>query len=228
MPILAVAAVVWIGVHIGLSGTSLRVPIAARLGERAFRALFSVVSVAALAFLIVAFVAAPRAQLWVAPGWLRDVLALVMLAAFLLFAGAVTVRNPTMIGPGDPSPEAPRGTIRVTRHPMLWSFVLWACVHLIGVGTVAGVLFFGALLVTPAWGMPSIDGKLAARNQALWAMLAPRTSILPFGAILRGRNRFISSEINWFGQLVAILVWAALLAHGHHWLFGVSPLAGGP
>jgi uncharacterized membrane protein len=224
MAILALAAVVWIGVHVGLSGTSLRLPIAARLGERAFRALFSAFSVAALAFLIVAFIHAPREQLWAPPGWLRDLLAVAMLAAFLLFAGAVTVRNPTMVGIDDPPPEAPRGMIRVTRHPMLWSVMLWAGVHLIGVGTLAGVLFFGALLVTPAWGMPSIDGKLAARNPALWAMLERRTSILPFGAILRRRNRFIPSEINWFGQLVAILVWAALLAHGHHWLFGVSPL----
>lgn len=226
MAVLALAAVVWIGVHVGFSGTSLRVPITARLGEHAFRALFSALSVAALAFLIIAFVHAPREQLWVAPCWLRDGLAVVMLAAFLLFAGAVTVSNPTMAGRGDPPPATPRGMIRVTRHPMLWSFVLWAGVHLIGVGTVAGALFFGALLVTPAWGMPSIDGKLAARNPALWEVLARRTSILPFGAILGGRNHFVPEEINWFGQFAAILVWAALLAHGHHWLFGVSPLAG--
>jgi uncharacterized membrane protein len=226
MAILALAAVVWLGVHVGFSGTQLRRPVAAAMGERAFRGVFAAFSVAALAFLILAFVRAPVRVLWVAPLALRYALALVMLAAFLLFAGAVTVNNPTAAGNDNPPPEAPRGMIRVTRHPMLWSFVLWAAAHLIGVGTEAGVLFFGALLATPAWGMPSIDGKLAARNPTLWAVLAPRTSILPFGAILRGRNRFVPSEINWFGQFVAVLVWAALLAHGHLWLFGVSPLRG--
>ncbi|MGH7212689.1 MAG: NnrU family protein, partial [Acetobacteraceae bacterium] len=65
MAILALAAVVWIGVHVGLSGTSLRLPIAAQLGERAFRALFSAFSIAALAFLVVAFIHAPREPLWV-------------------------------------------------------------------------------------------------------------------------------------------------------------------
>jgi uncharacterized membrane protein len=61
--------------------------------------------------------------------------------AFVLFVASVSDRNPTMIG--DDSAQPPHGIQRVTRRPMLWSFALWAAVHIIGNGDSAAIVFFG-------------------------------------------------------------------------------------
>jgi hypothetical protein len=49
---------------------------------------------------------------------------------------------------------------------MLWSFSIWAALHILAKGNLAGLIFFGAFLVTSLVGMPSIDSKLAARAAA--------------------------------------------------------------
>jgi uncharacterized membrane protein len=218
---LIVAALLWVGVHVGIAGTALRGVIAGRIGEGAFRAGFSVLSLAAIWFLVSAWQGTPATLLWLAPGWLRWLLVLLMLPAFVLFVASVTAPNPTAVG-GPALTGAPRGIQRVTRHPMLWSFALWAAVHVIGNGDSASVVFFGAFLVTALAGMPSIDAKLAARNPAAWMALAPTTSILPGAAILAGRNRFVPGEIGWLPPALGLLAWAALL-HFHRGLFGASP-----
>ena len=71
--------------------------------------------------------------------WLAVVL---MLPAFILFAGSLTTKNPTAIGGQG---AEPRGMIRITRHPMLWSFAIWAILHALANGTQSGLVFFGAI-----------------------------------------------------------------------------------
>jgi uncharacterized membrane protein len=109
---------------------------------------------------------------------------------------------------------------------MLWSFALWALVHILGNGDSACLVFFGAFLVTALLGMPSIDAKLAKRAPAAWARLSATTSILPFGAIAEGRNRLVLSEIGWVPPVIGLLAGAALL-HLHPYLFGVPVLIRG-
>ncbi len=226
MSLLVIAAIVWIAVHTGIAGTGLRGALVRRYGEARFRVLFSTLSIATLVFLIVAYRRAPVVPVWITPRGLRDFLVLIMLIAFVLFAGALSGRNPTSVGGESAPPEPARGMQRVTRHPMLWSFTLWAGVHMIALGTADGFLFFGAFLITALWGMPSIDAKLKEKNAALWAELARSTSVIPFGAIVAGRNRFVASEIGWVGPVAALVVWIAFLGFIHRYLFGVSPLSG--
>ncbi|HUC19403.1 MAG TPA: NnrU family protein [Acetobacteraceae bacterium] len=226
MKLLMLAALVWIAVHSGLAGTDLRSALVRRFGEARFRATFSLISLGTITFLIVAYARAPVIPVWFIPRGLHDFLLLVMLAAFILFAGAVTTRNLTSVGGEKAPPNPAEGMQRVTRHPMLWSFALWAGVHMIALGTEDGFLFFGAFLITAIWGMPSIDAKLAQSNPSLWTELSRTTSILPFGAIIAGRNRFAALEIGWIAPIAAFAVWIVFLVFLHRWLFGVSPLAG--
>ena len=218
MPLLIIAALVWVAIHLGLAGTRLRDAVVQRIGEGPFRGVFSLLSIAALVFLVWAWHAAPSTLLWVAPNWLRWLLVLAMLPAFVLFVASVSGPNPTMIGSTrDGGAQSPRGVIRVTRHPMLWSFAIWAAVHIIGNGDTAAIIFFGAFLVTALAGMPSIDAKLARHDRETWQAVSGATSIVrgqgqfrpaapmagclpparqwvdlcvPFVAIARGRNRF--------------------------------------
>jgi uncharacterized membrane protein len=223
MPQLIVAALVWIAIHLGLAGTTLRDAVVRRIGDQPFRGVFSVLSIAALLFLVRAWSVAPTTPLWIAPDWLRWILALAMLPAFVLFVASVNGRNPTLIGPSGNVAQPPRGMIRVTRHPMLWSFAIWAAVHVLGNGDTASIVFFGAILITALAGMPSIDAKLARRDPNTWQALSAATSIVPFVAIAQGRNRFVLNEVGWLNPAIGLFAWVVVLL-AHPWLFGVPPV----
>ncbi len=224
MTVLLLAALVWIGVHVGIAGTRVRDLVVARIGDWPFRFLFSVVSIAAIVFLVRAWSVSPTEPVWFTPDWLRWILVAAMLPAFLLFVASVSQPNPTMIGPSGAIAKPPRGMTRVTRHPMLWSFTIWAAVHVAGNGDSASIVFFGAFLITALAGMPSIDAKLARRDPATWQALSAATSILPFGAIVAGRNRFVPREFGLLTLALAVIAWAATLLL-HPVLFGVAPVA---
>ena len=224
MTVLILAAVLWIGIHLGIAGTRIRGFLVQRIGEGPFRSAFSLLSIVTIVLLVRAWSVAPTEPLWVAPGWLRWILVVAMLPAFLLFVASVSGPNPTMLGPPGATVRPPRGMIRVTRHPMLWSFAIWAAVHIAGSGDTASLVFFGAFLVTALAGMPSIDAKLARRDPAAWQALSATTSIVPCVAIAQGRNRFVAREIGWTVPAIAVLAWVALL-YLHPWLFGASPAA---
>ena len=225
MLFLILAALLWIGVHVGISGTALRGRLVARIGEAAFTLAFSTASFAAIALLVMAWQGAETTPIWVAPAWLRWVIAALMLPVFALFACSL-IGNPTAIGGAGLVAQGPRGIQRVTRHPMMCAFAAWAALHILGNGDTAAIVFFGAFLVTAVAGMPSIDAKMAARHPQAWPGFAAATSILPFRAILAGRNRFVAGEIGWIAPLAGLLLWAGVL-HGHRILFGVPVLIPG-
>jgi uncharacterized membrane protein len=222
MIMLTLDALIWLGLHLGLSGTNLRGAVIGRIGLTAFRALFAAAALAVMVMLCRSYAGAGMVLLWIAPGWLRGLLALAMLPALVLFVASFRA-NPMAAG-GEPflGREA-QGIQRVTRHPMMVAFALWAAVHMIGNGDAASLVFFGTFFITAAAGMPSIDRKTAARDPDAWARLARSTSILPFAAILTGRNRLVPSEIGWLAPLAGVALWAGVLIF-HRSLFGVSPV----
>jgi len=55
MGVLLIAALVWIGIHIGIAGTWFRDVIVARIGDGPFRGLFSLLSIVAIVFLVQAW-----------------------------------------------------------------------------------------------------------------------------------------------------------------------------
>jgi uncharacterized membrane protein len=222
MILLILAALLWVFVHIGVSGTALRGRVVERLGETGFTVAFSVASVASIALLVQAWQGAETTPLWVAAPWLRWIIAILMLPAFLLFTCSL-IGNPTAMGGAGLLAKGPRGIQRVTRHPMLWSFAIWSGLHVLGNGDSAALVFFGAFLVTALAGMPSIDAKMARRHGEAWAGFAAASSILPGGAILAGRNRLDLKEIGWLAPLAGLVLWAGFL-HAHRHIFGVPAL----
>lgn len=222
MSLLIVAGLLWLALHIGLAGTSLRGMLARPLGDQGFRGLFSAASIASFALLVYAFVHAPRTPLWVAPVGLRWVLVALMLpAAFLLLGSLLTIS----IRPEDAGTrrDGATGVLRITRHPMMCAFTLWAVLHVVGTGELAALVFFGVFAVTAAVGMPSIDAKFARRNPQVWRKFAAETSIVPGAAILAGRNRLVWSEIGRLLPLASLVLWAGLLL-AHQKMVGVAPV----
>ena len=52
MALLILAALIWLGIHIGVAGTPLRDALVTRIGEGPFRGLFSLLSILGIVFLV--------------------------------------------------------------------------------------------------------------------------------------------------------------------------------
>ncbi len=228
---LLLAALFWIVLHIGVAGSPVRGFVLDRLGARPWRALFASLSVVGLVWLGWSYALSQDPDnfygLRLVEDWMLWVPLVVMPIALVLFVGAVSVPNPTAVG-GEAAlqqAEPATGILRITRHPMLWSFALWAAAHLLAKGDLGSLLLFGSILLTALAGMPSIDRKRAAAAPAAWARFRDRTSILPFGAIVTGRNHLVLAEIGWKSIGIALLAWLVLLLL-HPFIFGVAAIPG--
>jgi uncharacterized membrane protein len=166
--------------------------------------------------------------LWRVPGWTEPVVLVLMAIAFLLVVIGMATPSPTSVGgeSGLVGRDPARGILRVTRHPFLCGVALWALVHMTVNGDSASLVLFGALLVLAVAGPRSIDAKRRAALGPRWEPFAAATSVVPFAAIVQGRNRFVPSEIGWWRVGLSAVLYSAML-YVHRWLFGVPPLVGG-
>lgn len=222
---IVVAALFFVGTHIGIAATPLRTELIDRVGERLYRVLFSLVSVVALVWLIIAYGRAPTVPLFLGGPWLSGLPILIMPLAFLLLVTALSQPNPTAVGqaPDPDAPEPARGMLRVTRHPMMWGVALWAASHLLANPDVASAVFFAAFGVLALGGALSLDQRRSRENPPGWGVFLQRTSFLPFVAIVEGRQRFVWSEIGWARVGAALLLYALFIAL-HPWLIGVPAI----
>jgi uncharacterized membrane protein/mono/diheme cytochrome c family protein len=222
---LALFVLLFVAGHLILSSTPVRTQLVAKLGERAFLGTYSLVVTGALIGLIWAFGQAPYNELWPSLVWTRYVPLVVMPLALFLFVAGVTTRSPTQIGQTDAlaQREPAVGILRITRHPQLWGYVLFGLSHLPPNGDAAALLFFGAFAALSVLGMVHIEHRRQGALGQAWAEFEARTSILPFGAIIEGRNRLVLRELGWWRLALTLVLYAALLV-GHGWLFGASPL----
>ncbi len=220
---LALAALAFIGIHLGVSGTVLRDRLVSRIGLRGYMVLFSVASVGAIVWLVSAYQATAYVPIWGQLEWWKPFAIALMLPAFLLVVIGLTTPNPTSVAQEGLVDRPPQGIVRITRHPFLVGVAIWSAVHLIGNGDVASLLFFAALLIVAAAGTVSIDAKRrrVLGNKA-WDVFASRTSIVPFAAILSGRNNLVAREMGWWRPAAGFVAYALMLG-GHAHIVGVSP-----
>ena len=115
------------------------------------------------------------------------------------------------------------GIFTITRHPALWGFALWAAAHLFANGELRAILVFVPILVLAVAGMVHIDRRRAAELGEVWDGYRSRTSLVPFGAILRRRNRLDLRGIGVVRVLAAAFVYVAVL-HMHALVIGASPM----
>lgn len=218
---LVLAVLAWVLLHVVVAGP-LRPGLVRRLGLPAYRGLFSILSAAALAALIWTYREAPYIELWPASSTLALVPLLVMPVATLLLVGSLRASNPTLAGPDMIlRGELPvRGFTKITRHPMLWGFSLWAASHMVANGDVAHWLLAGGILITALNGMVSIDRKRAAQFGEQWQRFSEKTSICPLRAVLAGKVRLRWSDIGILNIVISAVIYAVFL-YGHEKLLGV-------
>jgi uncharacterized membrane protein len=223
---LAVAAVVFILLHLLVSGTRLRDALTGAIGEGPYMGLFSLASVACLVWLIVAFGPArttvANRVFWTVTPLTREIQLGLTLLAFLFVVPGLLTPNPTSVrqqGVLD-KPDAIRGMLRITRHPFLWGVAIWAAGHLMVHGDVAALILFGSLLMLALFGTASIDAKRRRALGARWDAFAAKTSNLPFAAILSRRQKLKIGEIGWWRLALAVALWAGML-FAHPYAFGL-------
>jgi uncharacterized membrane protein len=212
-------------IHVGVSATGLRARLVGMIGEWPYRGLFSLASLALLAWLVLGY-QAMRADpfdplnemIWLPPDLARWPGYFFSFLGIALAVAGVLSPGPTYAGFESQSlakAEPARGILRVTRHPFLWGVAIWGLGHLLLNGERFAVMLFGALALMAIFGARSIDRKGRARNPEAWDRFADATSNAPFAAIAQGRNTLKLGEIGWRGLVGIAAALAVAVFHGH-------------
>ena len=147
MTLLMLGLVLFLGVHsTRIVADGWRTATIARVGEKPWKGIYSLLSIAGFVLLVVGYGAARQSPvvLFAPPVWTRHLAALLTIPAFVLLAAAYVPGNAIK---------------RAVGHPMMAGVKVWALAHLLANGTLADVLLFGALL---SW---AVLGFIAARRR---------------------------------------------------------------
>jgi len=221
---LILAMAVFLTIHV-VPSSALRGRLVAMMGQGGYLAFYSILSLAGIVWVVMAFNAAEfSGLLWYQPHVMNHVAAVLILVGFILFIGGQTQPNPAAVGQSvSPGDDPARGFMRITRHPFLVSVVLWGTAHMLVRGDYNALIFFGGFLVLAAAGTLLIDAKRRKADPDGWARYSAVTSIIPFLAILQGRNRLVVRELGWWRLVLAVVVFIGFL-HLHPVIMGVDPL----
>lgn len=222
----AAIAVLWTAfaaLHLVLSGRTVRPALVARLGEQGFRGLYSLTVAVPFTLLVWVFATHKHAGplLWTTigpPDVARAVVYVLMAVALPLLVCSVLPGSAAPSSIGATSAAGARGIVRVTRHPLLASLATWGVAHLLVNGSLGDVLFFGGFPLFVWVGSRHQDARLA-RDRPGYRALLQETSLVPFVAVLAGRQRLVARELP-LVPLVTGLVLAVVLRTYHATLFG--------
>jgi uncharacterized membrane protein len=124
---------VFIGSHVFVTMRPRRAAVITRIGEGAYKGLFSLVSIAGILLIAWGFAryrAAGYIDVWSPPPWTRHVTVLLVWPAIIAMVAAYI--------PGEIK--------KTLKHPMLVGVKLWAAAHLISNGDLGSIILFGSIL----------------------------------------------------------------------------------
>lgn len=163
-----------------------------RIGPRLYRVLFALVSLPLATVLIIYFFnhRYDGLQLWQLQGvpgvaaivWVLSAISFVFLypATFNLLEIAAIQKPQVHL--------YETGIIRITRHPQMVGQVIWCVAHLLWVGSSFMVVTSIGLILHHVFGVWHGDRRLSARYGEAFEAVKARTSIMPFWAIVQGRQ----------------------------------------
>jgi uncharacterized membrane protein len=159
MTALILGLILFLGVHsTRIVAEDWRARTRARLGENAYKGVYSLVSIAGFVLLVWGYGQArlDPIVLWGSPSWTRHLAALLTVVAFILLAAAYVPGN---------------GIKARLHHPMVLGVKVWAFSHLLANNTLADLLLFGGFLV---WAVLSFRAA-RARDRAAATVYPPGT-----------------------------------------------------
>ena len=199
-------------------GAALRVWGEQRIWARAWRLLFAALSIPA-AVVVVGYFLAHRydgVRLWTlqgTPGLIPVIWVGTAISFFFLYPATYNLLEiPAVLQPQVRLYET--GIIRISRHPQAVGQILWCATHLLWIGSSFMVATCAGLIAHHLFAVWNGDRRLAKRFGSAFEELRASTSILPFRAILAGRQQLALSEFLRPAQLgIAIAVGVFWWAH---------------
>ena len=176
---LLLSCIAFLATHF-LMSHPLREPLVRRMGEGPFRGLYSLIALITFGGMIYFYHAIGRETylMWNAgdAGWIAGTI--LMWVAAILFVGSF-VGNPALVGARGPR-AGPSGVLAITRHPMMWSFAIWAAVHMMIIAEFKSVIFDGTIIIMALAGAAGQDRKKSALMGDSWHEWTAQTAFVPF------------------------------------------------
>jgi uncharacterized membrane protein len=172
MTALLLGLILFLGVHsVRIVAEDWRTRTRARLGENAYKGLYSLLSIGGFLLLLWGYGQArlDPVVLWGSPTWARHLASLLTLAAFILLMAAYVPNN---------------GIKARLHHPMVLGVKVWALSHLLANNTLADVLLFGGFLVWAVFSFRAARSRDRAAGTVYPAgTLAGTVATLVIGAV---------------------------------------------
>ncbi|MDZ8184316.1 MAG: NnrU family protein [Nostoc sp. ChiSLP02] len=173
-------------------GAALRPRAEKYIGARLYRIIFALVSLPLAVLLIIYFFRHryDGLQLWQVQGvpGVREFVWILSAISFLfLYPGTFNLLEIAAIQ----KPEVrlyETGIMRITRHPQMVGQIIWCIAHTLWLGTTFTVVTSIGLILHHLFGVWHGDRRLSLRYGEAFEMVKQRTSIIPFKAILDGRQ----------------------------------------
>ncbi|MDB9374459.1 NnrU family protein [Nodularia sphaerocarpa] len=198
-------------------GAALRPWAEKRIGARLYRICFALVSLPLAVILIIYFFnhRYDGLQLWfvqAVPG-VREVVWVLSAISFLfLYPATFNLLEIAAIQ----KPQVylfETGIIRITRHPQMVGQIIWCFAHTLWLGTSFTLITSIGLILHHLFGVWHGDRRLRSRYGESFEIVKQRTSIIPFQAIIDGRQslkwqEFLRPAYLGVGIFIGLLFWA--------------------
>jgi uncharacterized membrane protein len=203
-------------IHSGLA--SLRLQAETLLGARLYRIIFALASITA-AVIVIGYFLKHRydgVQLWQVqgiPGMKSLVWSLSAISFLFLYPATFNLLEIAAIQ----KPQVhlyETGIIRICRHPQMVGQVIWCIAHTLWIGTSFTLATSCGLIGYHLFGVWHGDQRLSRRYGEAFAAVKSRTSVIPFQAIIQGKQHLQLQEFLRPAYLgVAGFVWLFWIAH---------------
>ncbi|GAB4851834.1 hypothetical protein Ancab_031233 [Ancistrocladus abbreviatus] len=205
--------IIFAAVHSGLA--SFRDMCEKLIGERAYRVLFAGISLPLALSTVVYFInhRYEGVQLWQlqnVPGVHQLVWFSSFVSFFFLYPSTFNLLEVAAV-------DKPKmhlwetGIMRITRHPQMVGQVIWCLAHTVWIGNSVAVAASIGLIGHHLFGVWNGDRRLALRYGEAFEILKNRTSIMPFAAIIDGRQKLPKDYYKEFIRLPYLTITALTL-----------------
>ena len=211
------------GTHLLGSTAPVRDFLLRTLRLRGFKAVYSLIALATFLPLCFAYFTNKHAGplLFTPPESFRPLTQVLLFLFLLALTQGLAAPSPmaTILEISGMGGQKARGILRATRHPMTFGYFLFGIGHCLSNPFRGDWIFFGGFVVFALLGSIHQDRRAVATGSKAVKQFQRETSLIPFAAILAGKQRLGFREYNRFALAAAVILFL-ILRYFHASLFG--------